>query len=301
MIAGPARYNMKKHEQKMNRLDNWFKNEANLIYTNNDNPIYKKINGTLTKEYSDAIFSNDKNAIDKLNTKLEKLESKQEEMKSMNAYYRKNKTMKGYKGLSDSEALQMDKDTIRFNQAAPFASFELSNNRQNINATKGRVTSISRIKKTTKSDYAPVEGVEVIEDKEQMRIQLKFPGKPDEETRALLKSRGFRWSPKNQAWQRQLTPNGRYAAGRIMDELNAKQPKKKKATIKKKTATKLNPYTRTKKQPKKKKKKSTASRSMISDEDAELIDAVYTPYMRTRSGKVIYAKNYGKKAFKIDL
>ena len=30
---------------------------------------------------------------------------------------------------------------------------------------------------------------------------------PDAETRTMLKKNGFKWSPTNNAWQRQLTPN----------------------------------------------------------------------------------------------
>ena len=52
---------------------------------------------------------------------------------------------------------------------------------------------------------------------EQNRLQILFDDKPDEETRAALKSNGFRWSPKNQAWQRQLTRNAEYAARRVLN------------------------------------------------------------------------------------
>lgn len=43
--------------------------------------------------------------------------------------------------------------------------------------------------------------------------------KPDQETRALLKANGFRWSPRNEAWQRQLTNAARHAARYIADKL----------------------------------------------------------------------------------
>lgn len=33
------------------------------------------------------------------------------------------------------------------------------------------------------------------------RVKLYFPDKPDEQTRAGLKAHGFRWSPRNKAWQ----------------------------------------------------------------------------------------------------
>ena len=37
--------------------------------------------------------------------------------------------------------------------------------------------------------------------KEINRIMVYFPGKPDQEIRTDLKRHGFRWSPKNRAWQ----------------------------------------------------------------------------------------------------
>lgn len=39
------------------------------------------------------------------------------------------------------------------------------------------------------------------------RLQLKFSGVPDAKTRDTLKHNGFRWSPKEGAWQRQLNAN----------------------------------------------------------------------------------------------
>ena len=46
-------------------------------------------------------------------------------------------------------------------------------------------------------------------------MQLIFDEKPSEEQRSKLKSWGFRWSPSNKAWQRQLNGNAIYAAGQI--------------------------------------------------------------------------------------
>ncbi len=49
--------------------------------------------------------------------------------------------------------------------------------------------------------------VSVIQNTDDNRLQLLFPNKPERETIERLKSRGFKWSPRNKAWQRQLTPN----------------------------------------------------------------------------------------------
>lgn len=53
------------------------------------------------------------------------------------------------------------------------------------------------------------------------RVQLVFDGKPDPDTIAMLKSRAFRWSPREGAWQRQLTQNGVWAAEFVAKALGA--------------------------------------------------------------------------------
>lgn len=46
--------------------------------------------------------------------------------------------------------------------------------------------------------------------------------KPDAETRSILKSNGFRFAPsQNNAWQRHLNNNGRYALKRVIEILGA--------------------------------------------------------------------------------
>lgn len=57
------------------------------------------------------------------------------------------------------------------------------------------------------------------EDFEDGRIRFKFDGKPRQEIIDIMKSRGFRWSPSNKAWQRQNTPNGVWSAKKVMEEL----------------------------------------------------------------------------------
>ena len=60
-----------------------------------------------------------------------------------------------------------------------------------------------------------------VENAEIMRLQLFFDGKPEAEVRDILKKNGFRWSRKNNCWQRQLTDNARYSLERVKKELEA--------------------------------------------------------------------------------
>lgn len=63
-----------------------------------------------------------------------------------------------------------------------------------------------------------INGVEVVENTADERLQLFFDGKPEQEVINKLKANGFRWSPKNKAWQRQLTDNARIALKRVFGE-----------------------------------------------------------------------------------
>ena len=44
-------------------------------------------------------------------------------------------------------------------------------------------------------------GISMEVNKAENRVMLFFPGKPSEEVRSNLKRHGFRWSPRNMAWQ----------------------------------------------------------------------------------------------------
>lgn len=58
--------------------------------------------------------------------------------------------------------------------------------------------------------------IKVLQNTEQNRPQIIFPGKPEPEMIKQLKASGFKWSPRNVAWQRQLTPNALTATRRLL-------------------------------------------------------------------------------------
>ena len=68
------------------------------------------------------------------------------------------------------------------------------------------------------TDYSNL-GFQVERNADINRLQLKFDGKPDEKTRSILKSNGFRWSPREGAWQRQLNGNSEYGLKRVVEGL----------------------------------------------------------------------------------
>jgi hypothetical protein len=155
-------------------------------------------------------------AVEKLTAKLQKCKESQAHMKDVNAYYRKFGTCNGYPEMPDTTAAKLD---LRVEQAyswnkQPFPSYELTNNNAEIRRLEGRIKDVTRHQEIGFSGWEFEDG-SAETNTELDRLQLFFDNKPDEHKRAVLKANGFKWAPSQGAWQRQLTDNAIYAAGRI--------------------------------------------------------------------------------------
>lgn len=179
----------------------------------------KKVEGLLDKirrTGTGGISSDDPDAVLKLERKLADHIQLQETMKTVNAYYRKNKTLKDCPCISPETASKITsgmKNSWR-TEPKPFESYELSNNNAEIRRLKERIENLKKQKETTFEGW-DFEGGEVVLNKDINRLQIIFEDKPDEEIREELKSNGFRWAPSQQAWQRQFTNNALYAIKQI--------------------------------------------------------------------------------------
>lgn len=232
-IAGPARYNAKKNEALMNRSQALYENYKDRI--DPDNNVYlKKIKAILTNA---SIKSDDSNAVEKLQAKYDALKSEVERGKTLNAYFRKNGTLKGAEGISDATAQKFAEAHERepyFNRQ-PYAAYRLQNANQELHRIQARIDDLKKkqeaaraaeenpqaAKEQAAKKYPKVDGVEVEENNSIDRIQLRFADIPPAETREMLKRNGFRWSPSQKAWQRQLTTNGKYATQSLLEKLGA--------------------------------------------------------------------------------
>ncbi len=218
LIAGPSNFPVQKKEKQ------------NAARAAND-AEYKMIQDILSRIQSTGmggIMSDDANAVAKLKAKLDKLEKHQATMKAANAAIRLKDVQKGDAqlkelGYSSEEIKQLRTPDLCGSVGYP--SYELTNNNANIRRIKDRIAGLEKEaqRAAERADVAPVEGdgYKLVENAELCRIQFIFDGKPDEDTRSLLKSYGFRWSPSQGAWQRMLNDNGRYAAERIRERLAA--------------------------------------------------------------------------------
>ena len=223
LITGSGNFPVRK-KQKQNEAWERLMREQGELFTPTKNYYFRKIETMLTNK---TIYSNDALAVEKLQDKLTDLEERHAKMKAQNAYYRKHGTMKGYEGISDEEAEKRDAkiQSSMYWEQQPYPSYYLSSSNAEIKRIRARIEEINKLKaeaeKPTEDKYPKVDGVEVAENAEAMRIQLIFDGKPSEDVRAVLKSHGFRWSPSFGAWQRQLTANGKDATRKALEEIAA--------------------------------------------------------------------------------
>ena len=203
LIAGGSNFPTRKKEKQNAARDSNYRE-------------WQDIQGLLDKIRSTGmggISADDPQAVQKLEKKLESLEKSQETMKTVNAYYRKHKTLDGCPHLppEELEKLKADMASSWHLEDKPFATWALSNNSAEIRRVKDRIKSLSQQKEIGFVGWE-FDGGKVEANTEANRLQIFFEDKPDEATREALKSNGFRWSPKAGAWQRQLTSNAYYAA-----------------------------------------------------------------------------------------
>lgn len=224
LICGAGNFPTRKKEKQIaawdKNMENWRKADHYL--------------DMLKRAHTLAVKSDDPEVLDFLRAKLAGLEEAHALMVSANAYYRKNKTLKGFEGIpADTMAWitrpgvylpggrNGDGSPLAF-YGKPFPTYELTNSNANIKRVKQRIETLETVK-ASKPIEEEHDGYTYRENTEAMRVQLQFDGKPDDETRALLKRNGFRWAPSLGVWQRQLNDNGKYAAHRVMEVLDGQQ------------------------------------------------------------------------------
>jgi len=157
--------------------------------------------------------SNEPQSAEKLTEELRKCEELQETMKGVNAYWRKTGTCMGAPGITEAQAKKIDNKIVNARYSwdrQPFSSYDLTNNNSQIKRLREKLAEVSRGFEGWEFNGGHAEA-----NKEMNRLQLFFDEKPNESQRAQLKANGFKWAPSQDAWQRQLTDNAIYAAGRL--------------------------------------------------------------------------------------
>lgn len=217
MISGAGNFPVRKKE-KQNQA--W---EKNYQFFKEIQEIIKKIEAILYG--SNMIMSGDKDAVAKLEEKLERLKANQENMKSANKAIRMKDVEKGDRLLKDMDFTEeqiKDLRTPDYCGRTGYPDYLLRNNNANIHRIERRLRNlkVAKEKGTTATEH---QFFKVVENTELMRLQLIFEGKPDQNIRNILKSNGFKWAPSSSAWQRQLTSNAKYALEQVIDQLKKLQ------------------------------------------------------------------------------
>lgn len=216
-ICGPANFPTRKKEKQIAREDSLWR-EYNEIKA-----ILDKIRSIGTGPVDLA----DPHAREILTDRLNNAKTAHEAMKGANTYYHKHKTLDGCPGIDEKTREWLTRPgvfacgTPLDLYKTPYPSHSLQSSSANIKRIQARLDELDKLQ-AAQADPIPAEehdGFRLVRNAEQNRLQIIFDGKPDEATRSLLKSNGFRWAPSQGAWQRQLTPNAEYAAKRVVKQL----------------------------------------------------------------------------------
>lgn len=154
---------------------------------------YDEKSENLSKEPT-AISSDDPKALRKLKDKLEKLTAEHKE------HLAHNKALK--KAIKDGTA-----ETNKFGWATLNGKsyYFTTNEAAEIRRLKDRIEELENLEVPENYSF---DGGTVVFNVAENRVQILFDEIPDSETRENLKRNGFKWSPRQQAWQRMLNTTG---------------------------------------------------------------------------------------------
>lgn len=162
--------------------------------------------------------------VERLRAILEAAEETHEKMKQVNQICRRKCTDEeqvdaivaecGIKEEQAKELIFPDPDRGTYHKG--FASYQLSLNLAKIKDLKAKIARHEEMA-DKENKILEFEGYDVELDYQEERLRIRHHEKPDAQTIQELKGNGFKWSPKNKAWQRQLTSNAVYAARRVLN------------------------------------------------------------------------------------
>ena len=182
------------------------------------------------------LSSEDQSRVSKYENEIKSLESQRDQNTAINKLIR-NKDVEG----SDKKLKEMGLSESAINSLrnpqygrAGVSSFVNQNISGNIKNKKDMVEKIKRNAKLNqeatdgssggiKQGDTGVHGIEFENNQDDQRVRLTFDGKPNAETRSTLKRNGFKWSPKNSAWQRNNNEAGHGAVKRALESLKDKE------------------------------------------------------------------------------
>jgi DNA repair exonuclease SbcCD ATPase subunit len=166
---------------------------------------------------NNTVFSDDPAATEKLEAKIERLEKRQETMKAANKLIRKDDRA-GLLGIGFSEERIERLLKPDWCGRIGFPAYEITNTGANIRRLKERVQVLAARSEMENSEKE-INGIRIVENVDENRVQIFFPSKPSETVRSQLKQSGFRWTPTLGCWQAYYNANAKYYAQKIAKEI----------------------------------------------------------------------------------
>ena len=236
MITGPANFPVQRNQKRIATEDRRWE-ELNAFRTQAPARAIKRAQ-RIRKAAIGATGMMDSELAD-LQDRHDQRVARHAMMKAVNALIRKHKLTEEGDGPARLAAMARDAnhpigEKLARSVLTPscfgtrgFESFSLTNNNAEIRRLAGRIEQVkAKLARAEAVESGEAENrtrsvgnIEIVENAAEDRLQILFPGKPDGETRAVLKRHGFRWSPSQGAWQRQLTNAARYAAEQVVARL----------------------------------------------------------------------------------
>ena len=152
-----------------------------------------------------GISSDDPGALRKLREELAALELRIVAENAANKALRKG----DWAGVAAAVGAEVAARERAFFDRWGYAGFHVVNRRANAKRIKQRIAQLEANARRTTTEKEVTGGLRIVENAEANRLQLFFPCKPGDAVRAELKSRGFRWAPREGAWQSYLTNRAR--------------------------------------------------------------------------------------------
>jgi vacuolar-type H+-ATPase subunit I/STV1 len=220
MIAGPSNFPVRQMEKRNNTLD---KRREELLEWR------KKALNRLNRTYNPAILakapirSDEPDAIEQLQAKIDAAEKDQAAMKAVNKIVRSK--LDDDQKITKIIALGLSEELLKiFRQAGgKFPAYRLTNNNANIKRMKARIAILKAedARPEVEDRKADIEGtpVTIVENRDEGRLQLLFEGKPPKEVRKKLKINGFKWAPSQEALPRLLNNNARQVVENLIKEI----------------------------------------------------------------------------------
>ena len=163
LIAGPANFPVRKKEKQNAARD---RNMGEFMEI-------QKLLSKIQSVGMGGISADDIHAVEKLEVKLAGLKADQEQMKAVNAYYRKHKTLEGCPGLTTETVMELQASMARDwrKDPVPYPSYHLTNNNAKIHQTEQRIADLKN-----RSEFASwtFRGGEAKINEAENRLQLFF-------------------------------------------------------------------------------------------------------------------------------